>query len=70
MQWNLKFGSSYEHTNQLIPFFAKGDDGRWFDKAAVNFDPMRGAYIYNTDIGKVIFQVLQDRTTGVLQRKK
>jgi len=53
MQWN--FG---EHTNQLIPFFAKGDDGRWFKKAADLSDPVWGAYIDNTDINKVILQVL------------
>jgi alkaline phosphatase len=56
MQWN--FG---EHTNQLIPFFAKGDDGRWFKKAADQSDPVWGAYLDNTEIAQVIFQVLQGR---------
>jgi alkaline phosphatase len=69
MQWNLPLSaSSYEHTNQLIPFYAKGDDGRWFNKAAVDFDPVRGAYIDNTNIGEVIFQVLQNRPTSVPHR--
>ena len=56
MTWN--FG---DHTNQLIPFFAKGSDGRWLNKAADHSDPVWGAYIDNTDIGKVIFQLLQGR---------
>jgi alkaline phosphatase len=56
MQWN--FG---EHTNQLVPFYAKGDDGRWFKKAATFIDPVRGRYIDNTDIAGVIFQLLQGR---------
>jgi alkaline phosphatase len=56
MQWN--FG---EHTNQLIPFFAKGDDGRWFGIYARQLDPVRGRYFDNTDIAKVIFQLLQGR---------
>jgi alkaline phosphatase len=56
MTWN--FG---DHTNQLIPFFAKGDDGRWFTKAADHSDPGWGAYIDNTDIGKVVMQLLQGR---------
>jgi len=56
MTWNFA-----DHTNQLIPFFAKGDDGRWFTKAADHSDPVWGAYIDNTDIGKVILQLLQGR---------
>jgi alkaline phosphatase len=54
LQWN--FG---EHTNQLIPFYAKGDDARWFKQAADLRDPVRGPYIDNTDIAQVIFQVLR-----------
>jgi alkaline phosphatase len=56
MQWNFN-----EHTNQLVPFFAKGDDGRWFKKAADQSDPVWGAYIDNTEIAQVIFQLLQGR---------
>jgi alkaline phosphatase len=56
MQWNFN-----EHTNQLVPFFAKGDDGRWFTKLADQSDPVWGAYIDNTEIAEVIFQVLQGR---------
>jgi alkaline phosphatase len=54
MQWN--FG---EHTNQLIPFYAKGGDARFFKQAAVLVDPVRGLYLDNTDIARIILQVLQ-----------
>ncbi|RPH96502.1 alkaline phosphatase [candidate division KSB1 bacterium] len=43
------------HTNMLIPFYAKGSCAEWFTDRAVRTDPVRGAYIDNTDIGKVIF---------------
>lgn len=62
MQWNIPQGLNYyEHTNQLIPFYAKGDDGRWFTKRAILTDPMRGPYIANTDIANVILQTLDGR---------
>jgi len=54
LRWNF-----IEHTHQLIPFYAKGDDARWFKKAADLIDPIRGPYIDNTDIAQVIFQVLR-----------
>ncbi len=43
------------HSNALVPFHAKGDAARLFTKAAVNFDPVRGAYIDNTDIYNVVY---------------
>ena len=54
MQWNFS-----DHTNQLIPFYAKGDDARWFKQSADLIDPIRGPYIDNTNIAQVIFQVLR-----------
>lgn len=54
MQWN-----SGNHTNSLLPFYAKGDDARWFTNYATQTDPVRGRYIDNTDIARVIFQVLR-----------
>jgi alkaline phosphatase len=54
MQWNFD-----EHTNQLIPFYAKGDDARWFMKAADLSDPVRGPYIDNTDIARGILELLR-----------
>jgi alkaline phosphatase len=54
MQWNAG-----EHTNQLIPFYAKGDSARLFKQAADLSDPVHGPYIDNTDIAQVIFQLLR-----------
>ena len=55
----MQFNSG-DHTNTVIPFFAKGDDARWFNTAATASDPVYGSYIDNTDIGKVIFSVLDN----------
>ncbi len=56
----MQFNSG-DHTNSLIPFYAKGGDARWFNKAATGMDPVYGTYIDNTDIGKVIFQLLSGK---------
>jgi alkaline phosphatase len=56
----MQFNSG-DHTNTLIPFYAKGDDARWFTKAVVGEDPVYGRYIDNTDIAKVIFQLLSGK---------
>ena len=42
------------HTNSLIPLFAKGAGADEFLKYAVGKDPVRGAYLNNIDIFKVI----------------
>jgi alkaline phosphatase len=49
MEWH-----SGSHTNSLIPFYAKGAQAEQFTAVAVNVDPVRGNYIDNTDIAKVI----------------
>lgn len=54
MQWN-----SGDHTNSLIPFYARGIGARWFKQAVHNIDPVRGAYIDNTLIANVIFQLFE-----------
>jgi alkaline phosphatase len=53
MAWN-----SDSHTNQLVPIFAKGPGVDLFEKYAVGSDPVRGAYLDNTDIPKVIRESL------------
>ncbi|WP_291402055.1 alkaline phosphatase [Acidaminobacter sp.] len=45
MAWN-----SGDHTNQLIPFFAKGAGAELFKKLADQQDPVRGAYLDNTEL--------------------
>jgi alkaline phosphatase len=50
LQWNIK-----GHTNSLVPFFARGSGSRWFEAEADKIDPVRGAYLDNTEIGRVLF---------------
>jgi len=42
------------HTNMLIPMFAKGAGAEMFAMYATGSDPIRGAYIDNTDVFKVM----------------
>ena len=50
MEWH-----SSEHTNRLIPLFAKGDAGRFFRSYALGNDPVQGHYIDNTNLGEALF---------------
>jgi alkaline phosphatase len=58
MEWH-----SGSHTNSLVPFFAKGAGAEQFKKTidglvrrqCGGYDPIRGPFIDNTDIAKVIF---------------
>jgi alkaline phosphatase len=50
IQWNTT-----GHTNALLPLFARGAGSEAFQKAAVRMDRVRGPFIDNTDIGKVLF---------------
>ncbi len=54
MEWH-----SDEHTNSLIPFFARGDVARLFERMADERDPVRGPYIDNTEVAKVLFSSLK-----------
>ena len=49
MAWN-----SIGHTNQLVPFYAKGAGADIFDERADLTDPVRGRYLDNTDISTAI----------------
>lgn len=53
MAWN-----SGDHTNQLIPFYAKGAGAEIFKKLANEFDPVRGNYLDNTEISAAIRNLL------------
>jgi alkaline phosphatase len=54
MEWQ-----SGSHTNSLIPFFAKGFGSDKFASMADEIDPVRGNYLDNTEIAKVIFELLE-----------
>ncbi len=53
-QWN-----SGNHTNSLVPFFAKGPAARDFRAAAGSIDSQRGRYLDNTDIANVLFSAMR-----------
>lgn len=53
VQWN-----SGNHTNSLIPFYAKGSAARFFKPMADETDPVRGRYIDNTEIAEVCFDLI------------
>jgi alkaline phosphatase len=45
------------HTNALLPVFAKGAGADRLKNAAKRKDPVRGAFLDNTDIGKALFEL-------------
>ena len=53
--WAWNYGS---HTNSLVPLFAKGVCATEFDHHIRGFDPVRGAYVDNTDIFRVMYTAL------------
>lgn len=54
VQWN-----SGSHTNSLVPIFAKGDAARFLKGYADQSDPVRGSYVDNTEVAKLIFEVVE-----------
>ena len=54
LQWN-----SGSHTNNLVPFYARGRGVLLFFVCAKNRDPVRGRYLDNTDIAKTLFRFLR-----------
>jgi alkaline phosphatase len=53
MHWH-----SDEHTNQLIPLFAKGNSSGLLVDRIIGTDSLRGDYLDNTAIGDVIIEIL------------
>ncbi len=45
---------SANHTNALVPFFARGAGAAAFVALATGRDPVRGAYLDNTDLGRYL----------------
>ncbi|MFO7534675.1 MAG: alkaline phosphatase [Kiritimatiellia bacterium] len=46
------------HTNQLVPLFAKGWYSDRFASRVKGTDPLRGDYVDNTDIGRILIDTL------------
>ena len=55
MEWH-----STNHTNSLVPFFAKGIGSELFHRYANREDPVRGKFIDNTDIAHVLFSFFKN----------
>lgn len=55
MVWN-----SDDHTNSLIPIFAKGKGSEWFTFFADEYDFKKGYYLNNTEIAQLIFLLWQN----------
>ena len=49
-----------EHTNALVPLYAKGDAARQLRRMAEGMDPVRGPYIDNTSVFQVLMRALGD----------
>ncbi|NLT15293.1 MAG: hypothetical protein GXY05_13235 [Clostridiales bacterium] len=69
MTWNTntmdkKYAGMYWHSNQLVPFFAKGAGATSFNTVADLKDPVRGAYLDNTEISVVIRQLMGTAPSG------
>ncbi len=56
----LRFNSK-NHTNSLIPVYAKGIGSQWLSRLVVGIDPVYGPYVDNTGVS----QVLRSAVTGV-----
>jgi alkaline phosphatase len=55
---------SGNHTNSLVPVFAKGAGSDLLVARATNWDNVRGAYLDNTDIGKSLFDLFGYNYSG------
>jgi len=54
LQWNSK-----GHTNSLVPLYAKGRAAALLEQYADETDPVRGRYVDNTEIAKLIFELIE-----------
>lgn len=59
MQFNAPAeDGQFVHTNSLVPVYAKGDAARLFKPRVDGTDPVRGPYIDNTDIRRVLVEAV------------
>lgn len=54
MEWH-----SGDHTNSLVPFYAKGDSSRVFKYLANEYDPVYGHYLDNTELAAGVLWVME-----------
>ena len=58
MEWH-----SIDHSNSLVPLFAKGYGSERFSGYADETDPVYGLYLDNTEIGRLVIGILEERRT-------
>lgn len=54
IQWN-----SGSHTNSLVPIYARGTGTELLARYLTEFDPVRGPYLDNTAVGRVLFAAMR-----------
>jgi alkaline phosphatase len=59
MEWH-----SDDHTNSLVPLYAKGYGSERFAALADETDPVRGPYLDNTEIGDLMIELLKERSAA------
>ena len=52
MEWH-----THGHSNVLIPLYVKGMGSELFHEFADEVDPLKGNYVDNTEVGKVMFRL-------------
>lgn len=52
------------HTNALVPFYAHGAGAEQFAARADQYDPVRGAYLDNTDVANASFALVGEPVPG------
>ncbi|MFC2159007.1 alkaline phosphatase [Acidobacteriota bacterium] len=56
MEWH-----SVDHSNSLVPLFAKGVGSEKFSEFANETDPIHGLFLDNTEIGRLIMGILEEK---------
>lgn len=56
MEWH-----SSSHTNSLVALSARGRAARMFRRYADDYDPVRGPYVDNTELARLIFRAIEPR---------
>ncbi len=59
MEWHHDY-----HTNSLVPLFAKGYGSAGFYALADEADPVRGFYLDNTEIGRLMIELIKERSAA------
>ncbi|MFW5851497.1 MAG: alkaline phosphatase, partial [Bacteroidota bacterium] len=69
--WEMPYFSFFagDHTNQLVPFFAKGAGSEIFNSYADEQDYVRGKFITNTEIGQALFYLWDGKPCSIINHK-